>query len=188
MAPLFVFRDSKGVVIEVGDKRIHISDAQGRLLLKKLAEMYGYRLSPTKPDVTAKYDPVGKTIRINIYEGKTVKPVVIPANVLFAYLKILRPGRHSKKEIARQVMELLKKDKLVSHKVEEYFIDGVFDWKRFFGGRQEYYELFRAPLLLLDKLGIVKESRSPYIYVNEKIEEYRENMDKLIRELSKLST
>lgn len=171
--PVYVYTRNGSVVIETGSEKVTLTEAQGKLVLKKLAEIYGYRLSPVKPDVTFRYDPVGKNVKVNIYEGKTVKSVVIPYKVIQAYVDVLKklgPGRHDKKEVAREAIDRLLGEPGVGDRLLEYYIDGKFDWKRFFGGRHEYYEFFRAPILVLDKLGLVKEKRGTYIEVTEEIE------------------
>ena len=184
--PVFVYIQRDGrVVIEAGTQKITLTEQQGKLVLKKLAEIYGYRLSPVKPEIRVKYDPIGKTVKIDIYEGKTVKPVVLPVKVLRTYLRVLRmlgKGRHDKKVLAKLVMDKLVEEPDISRKLLEYYVNGEFDWKRFFGGRQEYYELFRAPILLFDRLGILQEKRGTYITITDRVDEVdEEKLEELLR-------
>lgn len=175
---VLVYPDGSNVVIEVGKEKIVLTEPQGKLVLKKLAEIYGFRVLPTKPDIRVVYEPVSQNIKIYIFEGKGVRDIVVPLKVVVTYLQVLKrlgPGRHSKRELAELVMNELVKDPEISKKLEKYFVGGVFDWEKFFGGRSEYYELFRAPLLLLDKLDVVEEKQGTHITVTDRVADVDEN-------------
>ena len=178
--PVLVYKYGEKIVIENGSKII-LDENQARYLLKKLADTLGYRINPVKPDVTFKLAGPG-LIYIAIYEGKGQKTIVLPVDVIREYIAVLSqlgPGKHKKRLVANMVLTRLAGDERFKPALEKYIIDGKLDWEKFFGGREEYYTYFRAPILVLEKLGYVKELRSPYITVTEKIES--ENLPGFLR-------
>ena len=180
-----VYKKSDGsIVVEVSGTKLTLSGTQARVLLKKLADLYGYKLSPSRPIVRASIVAPG-LVKIILHEGRSAKTYVVPLYVFDAFISVLRglgPGRHEKREIASRVFTRLLDRKDIAKRIEKYFASGVFDWEKFFGARNEYYELYRAPILVLDKLGLIVERQGRYLEVTEKILDTT-RADRLLRNL-----
>jgi len=180
-----VYEKKNSVVIEKDGQRIELTESEGKMVLKRLAEIYGFKLNAIKPLVSYKYDPLSKNIKIFIHEGRQLKTYVVPTLLIAIYLRVLKslgPGKHMKREIARLAVEEMLKHPELRDRISQYYVGTEFDFEKFFGSRADYYELFRAPILLLDKLGFVKEYWGTKIDVLEKIEEIAvEDVESILR-------
>jgi len=171
-----VYTDGNNIIIKRRGITIIMSQSEGKLLMKKLADIYGYRLSSLKPSITYRYDPVSKMVRIIVHEGKTTKDASIPVDVLLLYLEVMKrlgQGKFKKRDIVRLVADEMMKNKKLRNKISQYYSDNTFDFERFFGSRVDYYELYRAPILLLYKFGIAKE-KGATIEITEAITKIRD--------------
>jgi len=182
---ILVYEKKDSVVIEKDGQRIELAESEGKLVLKRLAEIYGFKLNAIKPIVTYKYDPLSKNAKIFIHEGRQLKTYVIPTLLITIYLRVLKmlgPGKHMKREIARLAAEEMLKYPELRDRISQYYVGTEFDFEKFFGSRADYYELFRAPILLFDKLGFVKEYWGTKIDVTEKVAELTdEDVENIMR-------
>jgi len=182
--PVLVYEKKDSVVIEKNGVRIELTESEGKMVLKKLAEFYGFKLNAVKPIVAYKYDPLSRNVKVFIHEGRQLKTYIVPSKLLAIYLSVLKmlgPGKHMKREIARLAAEEMLKHPEFKDRISQYYVGTVFDFEKFFGGRADYYELFRAPILLLDKLGFVKEYWGTKIEVTEKVSEVSIDVDMLLK-------
>jgi len=169
---VLVYEKKDSVIIEKNGVRIELTEPEGKMVLKKLAEIYGFKLNAVKPLVTFSYNPVSKKVKVFIHEGRQVKTYVIPSQLVAIYIRVLKelgPGKHLKREIARRAAEEMLKYPELRDRISQYYVGTEFDFQKFFGGRADYYELFRAPILLLDKLGYVREYWGIKVDVTDKI-------------------
>ena len=172
---ILVYLDPEGnVIIEVpGSCKLRLHQYQARYLLRTLAEKLGYRIQNLRPSIIWKLTTLGH-VRIEIHEGTKggVKEVVLNRKLLEAYLETLRKlgsGKYTKRELAKHLVSTaMSVDDDAKRELERYIIGGEFDWEKFFGGRNEYYTYYRAPVLLFEELGLVK-SRGSYIYITDKV-------------------
>jgi len=169
---ILVYLDHDNIVVETDSKKILLKDYEARYLLLKLAQVLGYKVTPKKPVI--KYSLSTGAVHVVLREGRISRTYTLPLAVLTKIIEALQelgPGRHEKRLVAEKVALKLKTLKHVEGMLDKYFVNNVFDWEKFLGGRQEYYMLFRVPLLLLEELGLLKESRGKYVNVTDRIEE-----------------
>lgn len=162
-----------GVVIEAGDASIVVTDAQARVLLKRLADALGYRVAPRRAEVYAEYDERGKAFRVLVREGASERAVTVPEEVVAAYVEAVRqrgPGLVAKRDLADDVLSQVIFLPGHTERLAPLFdkATGRLVWERLAEARKEYAVYYRAPVLVLEKAGIVRETRGKNIRVTEK--------------------
>ena len=156
--PVIVVKNGENILVKVNNQALTLDKKEARILLLKLAEALGYRILTSTPVTRYARDPITGSVKVTIYEGKSVKEIVVPDKLLATYIEVLKelgPGKHAKREILRRVLLKLKDDPMYAEIAERYLKNDGVEWERFFGSRTHYYELFRAPMMILNDAGIV---------------------------------
>jgi len=148
-------KESGRVVVDVDGRRVELTRPQAYILARRIGQLLGLRVSLGRPLASFRYE--GGHVVADIVEGEGVRRFVVPMKLLTAYVNAIRklaPGKYPPATIAREAF--LEARRLGMREVEEFLDGDSIKWELLFGTRDKYYELFRAPVLLLCELGLVE--------------------------------
>lgn len=147
-----VRREGDRVVIDVDGQRLVLSVNKARVLVSRLGEALGMRVSLGKPLTNIRRVPGGYVVVI--VEGRGAKTVTVPAELIKRYIEACRrmgPGR-------RRVRDYVAGALRGYPPASRFYRGGGLDWESLFGHRDDYYNLVRGPILLLERLGVLSYS------------------------------
>lgn len=161
--PVFVARRGDKVVLEVeeeGSKAVHeLTYQQAAYLAQRLAELLGFRLQVRNPVVLFKLEPNG-VVSALLVEGPHEIRYDVPVEVIDAYIDAIRNlsvARVSKRDLAAAALgRLASKGKFSD--LQKFLSGSKFDWEKLFGDRTAYYVYFRVPVMILERLGVLRLS------------------------------
>jgi len=155
--------------LHVGDTILYLTRAEAEILLKKLAATLGHNVVSNTPVV--KYTRVRGGYRVSIIESGVAKDYIVPDSLLAHYINVLRDWRRrgARKVSKRDLASTLRKYAL-QHPDALVDLAALFDtedsvWEILYGSRDLYYRYFRAPLLILEKQGVIEVTRGKYIRI-----------------------
>ncbi|MEM4430567.1 MAG: hypothetical protein QXM08_05340 [Thermofilaceae archaeon] len=156
---IVVYRDASSgrVVVDLKDRglSIDLEDHEATYLMKKLADELGYRVILRRAQIHMRRE-AGGMIRVWIREGKVLRTVLVPVEVVSAYveaLSSLQVQRISKQELAELVVPRLAGK---YRELSRFLVNGALNWEMFFGSRETYYTFFYVPLLVIEQSKAIK--------------------------------
>lgn len=146
--------DGEHLTLDIDGLQVTISKLEAYLLVRKLASKLNLRV--TSGVIVTDYKVTGHHFVVNMIEGGKLKTYKIPRKVIESYLEVVNSAtkkRYSHREFAEQGLWNAMMRNVIE--ARNFFRNGNFNWELLYGYRGLYYELYRVPLLLLEKRGIV---------------------------------
>lgn len=152
-----VKKEENKLIIEINENEIKISETQGYILTRQLANALGLSVNTRNPIIS--YRNEGTAIVADIIEGNISRRFVIRKEIINSYIKAIiafQNGKYKLRTIAEKAF--IEARKLKIRDVEQFLDGSKLNWELLFGTRKKYYELVRVPILLLSKMGFVEYS------------------------------
>lgn len=152
------------ICIDVDGKRVSVTKPQALILVRKIAKVLGLRVTTRKPILS--YRITTGFLVADVIEGAGSRVARVPLKALKAYEDVvasLRPGSYHKRDFARMAFLRMRE---LGLDVSNYLSpDGTLDWERLIGNRDDFYALFRVPVLILEERGLI-ETTQRHVKIN----------------------
>lgn len=153
--PLRARREGDKIVIENGGVSLTLSLTEAYHLVREVGKLLGLRVTLGRPIVSYHVQPTHYSVIV--IEGQGARSFAVPKQLVNAFIRAaqkLGVGKHDKREFARVAFEEASKAGVPG--VRRYLSGNGIEWELLLGNRQDYYDLFRAPALLLEEMGMIE--------------------------------